>query len=363
MHRLYRSVFAALMLVAFFSAECAAGEPHAPQDMTFKYAGNSKLMAALDFDFRFIYATGEITAGTGAKFEELVRKNAIKPGAVVIFNSPGGSVAEALELGRAIRASGFNTDVEGKTRDKKGNVTGPAGACFSACTLAFLGGVERFVSDDAFFGVHQVSTSINLTSGQALELGQLTIGEIVEYASFMGAKPEFVYELTRTSPADINLLSPEKLQALNVTTPRFKTDWKIKSVQGVFYLLATTNTNGGVDKMILSCINASPTLLFMFNTTGQFKADTLSYTTDYGFEFDKYHMDLQPSEVLQKVSDGQGDYVVATIQLSARILERLRSTNDLTFEMMMPSHTTYAGWTMDFANGRDQFFSFLQTCH
>ena len=363
MDRLYQRLGLALALLFFLLSANAAGQAANSHSMTFSYAGNSKMMSVLDFDFRFIHATGEITVGTNARFQKFIAQNAIKPGAVVFLDSPGGSVIEALELGRTIRALGFNTEIGGHARDKNGNVVGPASACFSACTLAFLGGRERYVDTDAMFGVHQVSTSDKLTSGQALELGQITIGEIVEYASFMGARPEFIYELTRAAPTEINLLSATTLQNLNVTTPRFKTDWSIKSVQGTFYLLAATNTNGGLDKMITYCDPSGPLMLFMFNTSGQYKADTLNYTTDYGFEFDKDHVDLLSSEIAQKASDGKGDYVSAVVRLSPRILDKLRTVHDLTFEMMMPSHLTYAGWTMDFAAGHDQFFSFLESCH
>ena len=62
-------------------------------------------------DFRFIYADGPITLGTAERFRRFVNTNQIKSGATVIFNSPGGSVSEALEVGRQIRAAGFDTSV------------------------------------------------------------------------------------------------------------------------------------------------------------------------------------------------------------------------------------------------------------
>ena len=61
----------------------------------------------------------------------------------VVLNSPGGSVGDALAMGRLIRESKLATEVEaGKF-------------CASSCPLVFVGGVERR-GDKAAIGVHQV---------------------------------------------------------------------------------------------------------------------------------------------------------------------------------------------------------------
>src|SRR5208282_4356860 len=102
-------------------------------------------------DFRFIYADGPIAEGTAARFAQFVKEKEITEGAVVILNSPGGSVSEALEMGRQIRADGFETSLG--TKDRKD------GTCFSACTLVFLGGVRRTKGNNMLFGVHRISTA------------------------------------------------------------------------------------------------------------------------------------------------------------------------------------------------------------
>jgi hypothetical protein len=327
--------------------------------MTFRYEGNSRFAEAIDFDSRLIYANGVVDAGSSSRFTAFLNKNAISPGATVILDSPGGVVSEALEMGRTIRAAGLNTEVVGGL----GGGHSKGGVCFSACTLIFVGGLERYIADGANFGVHQISTGAKLTPSEALGLGQYSIGAIAEYVSFMGVAPEFVARLTRTGPDKIDLISTQELAILKVTTPAFTTDWRIKSVDGGFYLLGATTTRGGLDKMILFCQAGKPILTFMFNTSGHFMRDTLANTTDYGFEFDSEHLDILPEEIVERVTQSGDNYVIAEIALSPRILERLRTTRSLTFEMMMPSHISYSGWTTDFAGGRDQFFNFLRTCH
>lgn len=78
----------------------------------------------------------------------------------VSLNSPGGRVFPALDIARAISASGLNTSVP------------LGGECHSACSFIFLSGRERIA--DGLLGVHQVS-GVNDPS-----LTQTAIGQIYE---------------------------------------------------------------------------------------------------------------------------------------------------------------------------------------
>ena len=101
--------------------------------MTFELVGGGKLMA-----------TGTITPGISEAFAAEIGKRGdyIK---TVVLNSPGGSVADALAMGRLIREKNFATEIE------------PGKYCASSCPLVFAGGVERRVGDKAIIGVHQVA--------------------------------------------------------------------------------------------------------------------------------------------------------------------------------------------------------------
>jgi hypothetical protein len=89
-------------------------------------------------------ATGTIQPGTAKIFAEEVEKRGVYIKTIVL-HSPGGSVTDALEMGRLIRKQNFATQVE-------------AGRyCASSCPLIFAGGVERRAGEKAVIGVHQVS--------------------------------------------------------------------------------------------------------------------------------------------------------------------------------------------------------------
>jgi hypothetical protein len=100
--------------------------------MSFELVGDGRLMAV-----------GTIEPGIAKAFAAEVEKRGsyVK---TIVLRSPGGSVADALEMGRLIRAKKFSTEVE-------------AGRyCTSSCPLVFASGVERRVGDKAAIGVHQV---------------------------------------------------------------------------------------------------------------------------------------------------------------------------------------------------------------
>src|SRR4051812_25448805 len=98
--------------------------------MTFELVGGGRLMA-----------TGTITPGISEAFAAEVarRGDYIR---TVVLNSPGGSVNDALAMGRLIREKKFATEVEaGKY-------------CASSCPLAFAGGGGRRAGANAAVGGH-----------------------------------------------------------------------------------------------------------------------------------------------------------------------------------------------------------------
>ena len=147
-----------MTLIILFRVSDADGATE-PKTMTFTYKHDH--FAPLGMDFRLIDATGPFVKGTAAEFRLFVEQNKIKDGAVVVLESNGGSVAEALSMGHMIRQMGFDTEVNSH--------------CFSSCTLAFLGGVRRNVRGvKPEFGVHRVSTNPPLDDpAQALDMGQI----------------------------------------------------------------------------------------------------------------------------------------------------------------------------------------------
>lgn len=90
---------------------------------------------------------GTVTRDAAPRFDDLVKEaDAIRCSKPLVFllESPGGLVLDAIALGERVRAQGLRTVVRYR--------------CASACSLIFVGGVERVLwGSRAAIGLHQPS--------------------------------------------------------------------------------------------------------------------------------------------------------------------------------------------------------------
>ena len=165
--------------------------------MTFELVGGGRLMA-----------TGTITPGISEAFAAEVGKRGdyIK---TVVLNSPGGSVTDALAIGRLIREKKFATEVEaGKY-------------CASSCPLVFAGGVERRAGDKAAIGVHQVA-AIPPAGGAAprdeMDAAQRISARCQRYLGDMGLNLQVWVHAMETPHDKLFIFKPDELKSLNIVT-------------------------------------------------------------------------------------------------------------------------------------------------
>jgi hypothetical protein len=335
--------------------QCSCASSYAEDRMSFTY---KPFIIPGVMEFRFVYADGPFATGTAKEFVSFIESKHISAGAVVLLNSPGGLVSEALDLGRAIRAAGFDTEVGVQKEAADGS-----GECYSACTLAFLGGMNRTIPKNAIFGVHRFSTDANLSSNEALDVGQIQMSQIAEYIAYMGISPKFVNEMVRSPASSINMLTQDQLKDLKVITPRFQTDWEIKTYGGAFYILGSTQTTDGLDKMMALCDHRQIVGLMLFNTSGEYMDSALKYTSTYRWSFDGQEVEIPEHDIIEHVKRTGSDYVGTTVRLTPEILHRLKSTSELGFMMVPASKQIFQGWTSDFQSGKQKFFGFVKTCH
>ncbi|MEY9783964.1 hypothetical protein ABIA23_005431 [Sinorhizobium fredii] len=114
----------------------------------------------------------------------------------VAFNSPGGNVAKAMELGRLIRSEGLVT------------IQSRGSECASACALAFLGGLQRFAQPGSI-GVHRSSFSDtrSMSVDDAVSHIQRLTADIMAYISEMGADPALLQLALQYASGDMRYLS------------------------------------------------------------------------------------------------------------------------------------------------------------
>ena len=164
--------------------------------MTFELVGDGRLIAA-----------GTIMPGTAKAFAAEIAKRGsyVK---TVVLRSPGGSVTDALAMGRLIREKKFATEVE------KGK------SCASSCPLVFAGGIDRRAGENAGIGVHQVSA---LAAGprsdaDGMDNAQQISAACQKYLRDMGVDLEVRVHAMETPKDELYFFEPEELLALKLAT-------------------------------------------------------------------------------------------------------------------------------------------------
>jgi hypothetical protein len=162
--------------------------------------------ATLD-DRPVLVLTGAIDDGAAARVTDWLDGAAIPP-AVVLLDSPGGSVRDAIAIGQAIRATGVDTALE------------PGAICLSACPYMLAGGVARTVADGASVGVHQhyFGHATALPLFLAVEDIQRGQAEVMDHLIAMDVDPALMRHALSTPPEAIYLLTPEELARYRLTT-------------------------------------------------------------------------------------------------------------------------------------------------
>ncbi|WBU62014.1 hypothetical protein [Paracoccus albus] len=164
---------------------------------------------ALEFSIEdgAIRLSGQIADGDADRFTTWLDQN--RPGETrVSLDSSGGSVADALAIGRTIRGARLSTEVE------------DGAVCLSACPYILAGGVTRQATEGAVVGVHQHYFGKNtlLPAFLAVSDVQRAQASVMDYLDEMGVDLRLMSFALRTPPEEIHILDTERMEALNLTT-------------------------------------------------------------------------------------------------------------------------------------------------
>jgi hypothetical protein len=218
------------------------------QAMTFKVEASDN---PIDPTYN-VYANGEIVTGDA---EGLL--NALQSAKVhfdrritVFLHSPGGSVVQALKLGRLITTLNADTSV---------GQPGSPGDCLSACVWAYLGGDYRFLPDQSRIGVHQFAfgNENNIQTGTATAITQTLAAEIEQFIKQSRADTDFFKLVTSALPSDIYFVPHDKLRELRVVTDHiWDESWSYEYMKGFpTYLKIWQQSFFGENKLMLFCAN------------------------------------------------------------------------------------------------------------
>lgn len=179
----------------------------------------------------WISATGYITSDTAREFEAFAQDPKAR-GAVIVFDSDGGSVLGAMALGRVIRRLDMITTV-GKSKllppapdgERRATLL-PDAQCESMCAFVLLAGTQRYVPPQAQVLVHQIwlgkkrkQALESSYSAEELNIVQRDIGRLAQYTIEMGGNIDLIEIALRIPPWEpLYRLNGEELTRMQLNT-------------------------------------------------------------------------------------------------------------------------------------------------
>jgi hypothetical protein len=175
----------------------------------------------------WVAAVGIITADTPKDFEDFARGRQLG-GSTVVLDSSGGSVNDAIALGRRFRNLGLLTTVGITNRSGKAarpSVSGEA-YCESMCVFLLLSGKTRYVPETAHVRVHQIwmgdradDARAASYSAQDLMIVERDIGRLAKFTFDMGGAGDLLSLALNVPPwEDLHELDANELKLTNLVT-------------------------------------------------------------------------------------------------------------------------------------------------
>jgi hypothetical protein len=177
----------------------------------------------------WIDAVGIVTADTPKDFDDFARDRDLG-GATVVLDSSGGSVNDAIAMGRRWRSLGLRTTV-GTTiarHTMSGDRTDVASGayCESMCVFLLLSGKVRYVPDGAHVRVHQIwmgdradDPKAASYSAQDMMIVERDIGRLAKFTFDMGGSGDLLSLALNVPPwEELHELSAQELRLTNLIT-------------------------------------------------------------------------------------------------------------------------------------------------
>lgn len=181
-----------------------------------------------------VTAVGSITGDTPDAFAEFADGRDLK-GATIVLDSSGGSVLDAIDLGRKWRELGVHTTVGILSSDAQGaTLVQPEAYCESMCVFLLLAGKTRSVPDGAHVRVHQIwmgdraedATAASYTA-QDVMIMERDVGRLAKYTFEMGGGGDLLGLALSVPPWEpLHELSFAELRQTNLVTDMLIADGK-----------------------------------------------------------------------------------------------------------------------------------------
>ena len=177
----------------------------------------------------WVSAVGVVTSESPRDFDEFAQGHQLH-GATIVLDSSGGSVNDAIALGRRWRELGVLTTVgvsiETHTAQGDRPRVIPEAYCESMCVFLLLSGRTRYVPDAAHVRVHQIwmgdradDAKAASYTAQDLMIVERDVGRLAKYTFDMGGTGDLLSLSLNVPPwEDLHELSAAELRLTNLVT-------------------------------------------------------------------------------------------------------------------------------------------------
>jgi len=231
-------------------------------------------------DANWIQANGPFDETTVADFQTFLAEGPDWLPKRIRFNSPGGSLAQGIQLGAELRRLGFATEV-GNHEPHPDWPNMPSwdftrrtpGICASACTYAFMGGIERRIDHGSRIGVHQFYSAAQADGGSDSQpilvqqgVEQELVSQLLDYTLRMGVDGRVLVHAGLSQPHEMYWIGAgaEALQTKLAYAPTEWRKWEIELLdQGV---IAVSRRADALYKMTALCTETGGAFFDLFVT-------------------------------------------------------------------------------------------------
>ena len=272
----------------------------------------------------------------------------------IVIDSPGGNLAAGMELGRLLRKLHSTTTVG--TRGEKYKAR--PGQCFSACSVAYLGGEYRYMADGSVLGVHRASKAGGATAGD-LEVGQVIAAQLGAYYREMEVDPALLDLSVRAGPDTIYVLSPQELKTLRVVNNgRKKSVWSIEATGGEMFLQGVQETLYGTGKAAITC-RAGRAKMVSSYTAGDQGASIAKGGWFHSVMEGAQTFPVKPLEIENR--DGN---LLIIFDMPRAAIQNMQTAQTFGHAMQLaPDAPTFVGYQIDIdPNDRQKIAAYAKTC-
>ena len=133
-------------------------------------------------------------------------------GTTVLLNSATGDLNSGIRLGQYLRQKRFNTRI-GRTQLNKKILNEVDGQCFSACVIAFAGGINRRIDPGDQLGVYALRTNSKALNNVQFKSA---INSLAGYFDQMGVDRRVIDQMLQTTGMSVSLVSLHNAKLLNL---------------------------------------------------------------------------------------------------------------------------------------------------